>query len=507
MKSAVETLTPTRVRLTVEVPFEELQPSVDAAYRKIAKQVRVQGFRPGKVPPRIIDQRFGRGPVIEEAVQEAIPRFYGDAVREAEVTPLSHPDVDVTTFDDGVQLIFTAEVDVRPTVELPAYDALRITVDDAEVADEAVEEQLASLQDRFSTLTVVDRPVEAGDFVSIDLTATVDGEAVPGGEATGLSYEVGSETMLPGLDDVLLGMAEGESRSFDSELAAGDYAGRTAAVTVTVRSVKVKQLPELTDDFAPTASEFDTLDELRADIRARLERVRRLEQGVQARDRVLEALLAATEVPLPESVVSTELEWRRNAFDQQLEQMGISRDDYLTTESRTSDDLDAEIERSAHEAVKAQLVLDAIADREQVGIDDADLTDQVVRRAQRAGVAVDDYAQTLVRTGQLGTLVADVRRAKALAQVLESATIIDASGRPVDLSALSESAADSVDVIGAEADEDLADADVIVEAALPGTAADPDAAAVASAETEQTDAGASVLEAEMPGTGPAAALS
>lgn len=516
MKSAVETLTPTRVRLTVEVPFEELQPSVDAAYRKIAQQVRVQGFRPGKVPPRIIDQRFGRGPVIEEAVQEAIPRFYGDAVRDAEVTPLGHPDVDVTTFDDGVQLVFTAEVDVRPNVELPAYDALQVTVDDAEVDDAVVEEQVASLRDRFATLTAVERPVESGDFVSIDLTATVDGEAVPGGEATGLSYEVGSETMLPGLDEALLGMTEEESRSFDSELVAGDYAGRIAAVTVTVRSVKVKQLPELDDEFAPTASEFDTMDELRTDIRIRLERVRRLEQGVQARDRVLEALLAATDVPLPESIVSTELEWRRSTFEQQLEQMGISRDDYLTTEARTSADLDAEIEQSAHAAVKAQLVLDAIADREQVGIDDAELTDQVVRRAQRAGVPVDDYAQTLVRTGQLGALVADVRRGKALTQVLESATIVDGSGRSVDLAALSESTLGPVEAIGAEqGDDELLDEspdggeDAVVEAVVPGTAEDPDAGEVAPSVTAPEAAGdvsgeaAAVLEAELPGTGPA----
>src|SRR5664280_1432945 len=209
-----------------------------AAYRKMAKQARIQGFRPGKVPPRIIDQRIGRGAVIEEAVQAAIPRFYGDAVRDTEVSPLGHPEVDVTTFDDGVELVFTAEVDVRPKVELPAYDGLPVTVDDAEVDDDAVDEQLASLRDRFSTLTAVDRPTEQGDFVSIDLSATVYGEPVPDGEATGLSYEVGSDSLLPGLDDALVGMTEGEARSFNSELVAGEYAGRTAQVAVTVRSVK-----------------------------------------------------------------------------------------------------------------------------------------------------------------------------------------------------------------------------------------------------------------------------
>lgn len=516
MKSAVETLTPTRVRLTVEVPFDELKPSVDAAYRKMAKQVRIQGFRPGKVPPRIIDQRIGRGAVIEEAVQAAIPRFYGDAVRDTEVSPLGHPEVDVTTFDDGVELVFTAEVDVRPKVELPAYDGLPVTVDDAEVDDDAVDEQLASLRDRFSTLTAVDRPTEHGDFVSIDLSATADGEPVPDGEATGLSYEVGSDSLLPGLDDALVGMTEGEARSFNSELVAGEYAGRTAQVAVTVRSVKVKQLPELDDEFAPTASEFDTLAELRADVRARLQRVRRMEQGVQARDNMLAALLAATEVPLPDSIVTTEREWRRRAFADQLKQAGISREDYLGTGGRTSDDLDAEIERSARSAVHAQLVLDAVADAEEVGIDDAELTNQIVRRAQRAGVPVDDYAQQLVRDGQLGSLMADIRRGKALVLVLQAATITDSSGRPVDLAALADDALGVVEAIGQDDDEldevDILDSDdeelIVVEEDVVGADVADDAddtseslvEAVLPGTDEDPAAGEPVVEAEVPGT-------
>ncbi|MDQ6649735.1 MAG: trigger factor [Actinomycetota bacterium] len=436
MKSAVETLSPTRVKLTVEVPFDELRPSLDAAYKKIGLQVRVQGFRPGRVPPRVLDQRVGRGVVLEEAVQEAIPRFYGDAVKANEISVLGHPAVDVTDFADGGQLVFTAEVDVLPTVELPAYDGIAVTVDDVEVVDSEVEEQIATLRDRFAVLQVVDRAAEAGDYVSIDIAATVDGEPVPGAETAGLSYEVGSGSMLPGLDEALPGLAEGGSRTFETDLVAGEYAGRAAQVEVTVRSVKAKDLPELDDEFAQTASEFDTLEELRADYRTRFERVKRLQQGVQARDKVLEALLAAVDVPLPASAVEDEAHWRRHNMQEQLEQAGLTWEGYVESSGQSEEEFEAELAASAAEAVKSQLLLDAVADKEELGITEAELSELVVRRAQRAGVAPDDYARRVVEAGQLGALVSEVRRGKALATVLEAAIVTDASGRPVDLAAL-----------------------------------------------------------------------
>ncbi|MGI8697536.1 MAG: trigger factor [Mycobacteriales bacterium] len=436
MKTDVENLSPTRVKLTVEVPFDELAPSIASAYRKIAGQVRVQGFRPGKVPPRILDQRVGRGVVLEEAVSEAVPRFYGEAVRANDVAVLAQPEVEVTEFADGGQLVFTAEVDVRPQVDLPDYDGLPVTVEDAEVSDAEVDEQLGGLADRFAMLTTAERPVEPGLFVSIDLEATVDGEALPDASTTGMSYEVGTESLMVGLDDALVGASEGEERAFQTQLVGGEHAGATADVRVTVRSVKVKSLPAFDDEFAQTASEFDTLDELRSDIRSRLSRVRRLQQGAQARDRALEALLERVEVPLPGKVVDAEVEWRRASLQDQLNQAGLSFEQYLDGAGRTAEEVEIELAEGSRQAVAAQFVLDTVASRERLEVSQAELTDAVVRRAQRAGIAPDAYARELLAAGQLGAMTSELVRSKALALVLERATVTDASGRPVDLEAL-----------------------------------------------------------------------
>ncbi len=270
MKSDLETLNPTRVKLTVEVPFEELKESLDAAYRKIGGQVSIPGFRKGKVPPRVIDQRFGRSVVLDEAVNEALPRFYGQAVEENQVQVIGQPEVDVTELEDGQHLTFTAEVDVRPQFELPDYDGLEVTVDDAEVTDAEVDEQLDGLRERFATLTGVDRAAADGDFVSMDLSAVVDGQAVDELTAKGLSYQVGTGSLLDGLDEAVTGLSAGESREFSTALVGGEHAGQDATVTVELKSVKERELPELDDDFAQTASEFDTLEELRADVRDRV---------------------------------------------------------------------------------------------------------------------------------------------------------------------------------------------------------------------------------------------
>jgi trigger factor len=436
VKSALETLSPTRVRLTVEVPFGELKPSLDSAYRKLARQVRVQGFRPGKVPPRILDQRLGRGVILEEAVQDAVPRFYSEAIRSNKVRVLGQPEVEVTRFADGDELAFTAEVDVRPDIELPEYHGLPITVDDADVTPDKVDQQLGSLRDRFAVLQSADRPVQLGDYVSIDLRAEVDGEEIPAASATGLSHEVGSDQLMPGLDDALVGLSEGDTATFDSELLRGEHAGRTAQVTVTVNSVKVKELPALDDEFAQTASEFDTLAELREDTRARLERVERLQQGVQARDRVIETLLERTSVPLPDGVVDAEVKWRTARMREQVEQAGLSWEDYLEGSESSPDQFEAEMRESSRRDLTNQFVLDAIAGKEQLQVSEAELTEQIVRRAQRAGVAPEQYAQQIVQSESLPALMGELLRAKALALVMESATVTDSSGRPVDLNAL-----------------------------------------------------------------------
>jgi trigger factor len=435
VQSAVETLSPTRVRLTVEVPFDELKAELDKAYKTIGAQVKVQGFRPGKVPPRILDQRVGRGVVLEEAVQEALPRLYSEAVTEAGVAPVGRPEVDVTKLDDGVELTFTAEVDIRPEFEIPAYDGLAVTVADAVVTDEDISTQVDELRERFAKLTPVDRPAADGDYVTLDLAATVDGQDVPGGTASGLSYQVGAGDLLDGIDEAVTGKSAGDATVFTTTLVAGEYEGQEAQVAVTVQAVNERELPAADDAWAETTG-FASFEELQADVRGRLERVKKMEQGVEARDKVLEALLDAIEVPLPESVVEAEVQWRKESTDAQLQQAGLTLDQYLEDEGKGEEEFAEEVRESATTAVKAQLVLDAIADQEQMGVTDAELTDQVVRRAQRAGVSPDQYAQSLVQSGQLQGLVAEVRRGKALATVMEGATIKDASGETVDLEAL-----------------------------------------------------------------------
>ena len=452
MQSSVETLSPTRVKLTVEAGFDELKPELDKAYREIGKQVKVQGFRPGKVPPRILDQRVGRGVVLEEAVNEAIPRLYGEAVEDAKIAPLNRPEIEVTTLDDQVKLAFTAEVDIRPEFALPAFDSLSVTVDDVVINDSDVDEQLDSLRERFASLSPIERAAVDGDYVTLDLEATVDGSEVPGGTAQGLSYEVGSGQLLDGIDEAIRGAAAGDARTFQTELVAGELEGKTAEVAVTVRSVNERVLPEASDEWAQTVAGFDSLEELRADIRTRVERVKKLEQGVAARDKVLEALLAAVELPLPESVVDAELTWRTQTTDDQLAQAGQTKEAFLAEAGKTAEEWDAELREGAETAVKQQLVLDAVADAEELQISDAELNDQLIRRAARAGLAPQDYANRLVQSGAVAGLVAEVRRGKALATVMESATITDASGNTVDLESLRDDmGAPEVDV---ETDED-----------------------------------------------------
>jgi trigger factor len=431
VKSSVETLNPTRVRLTVEVPFEELGPSVDSAYKKIAAQVTIPGFRKGRVPNAIIDQRVGRGVVLDEAVNDHLPQAYNAAVAEHQVRPLGQPEVDVTAFADGGELTFTAEVDVRPDIELPDYDGVAVTVADADVTDTDVDEQLESLRRRFGTLAPVERATQTGDFVTLDLSATSGGEPVDDATASGLSYEVGSGQLLDGVDDAVVGLAAGEEATFPTTLPGGEHADEEAEVTVRVTAVRERNLPDLDDDFAQLASEFDTLDELRDDLRRRLGTVKRLEQGVEARDKVLQWLLDQVEVPLPERLVSAQLE---DHFD----------DDHGDADHR------AEYERQTREALTTQFVLDAVAAKEELQVGEGELSEYIVRTAPRYGLTPDQFAEQIVQAGQVSAVVGEVVRAKALALVLERANVTDASGRPVDLEALREPVAAAVPAEPAE---------------------------------------------------------
>ena len=436
MKTDVEELSPTRVRLTIEVPFSELKPNLDQAYREVARQVRVPGFRPGRIPPRVIDQRVGRGAVLEQAVNEAVPQLYGKALEEHEVFALGQPELEITKLDDGKELAFTAEVDVRPKFDIPDLDGMPVMVDDAEVTPDQVEEYIGALRERFASLKGEDRPVADGDYVSIDLAASVDGKAVDDAQASGISYEVGSGSMLEGLDDALAGMAQGETKTFTAELGGGKLAGLQADVTVTVHSVKVKELPELNDEFAQSASEFDTLGELRAGTRTQLETMRRSGQAEQARERALDALLARLEIPLPDSMVDQEIELRRQSLDDRLSRSGSDLDGYLAAVGTTAAELDAEFDTDARRAVKAGFILDKLAVQEKLGVDQAELSAYVAQQAYRMGIAPDRLAKELTDRQQLGSVIADVLRGKALTLIAERAKITDESGREVDLKEL-----------------------------------------------------------------------
>ena len=416
MKSAVENLSPTRVKLTVEVPSEELQPHIDAALKSIGSQIQVPGFRKGKVPARIIEQRVGKGAVVQEAVNDALPEFFGKAVEETEVEPIGQPEVDITEvpMEDGEDLKFTVEVDVRPEITLPDYEGVTIQVDNLEVTDADVEEKLTELRERFGTLTGVDRAVENGDFVSIDLKAEVDGEEVDSVE--GVSYEVGSGNMLEGMDEALIGMAKGETKNFSAPLAGGDQAGSSADCTVTVQSVKVRELPEVDDDFAQMASEFDTAEELRADVTKQAEQSKKFEQGIQARDKVLEHLVDNTEIALPESIIEAEV-------NSHLEQEGRLEDD----EHR------AEVDESTRKALKTQFLLDEVGKTEEVEVGQPELIEYLMMQAQQYGMDPNQFAQMLDQQGQVEGMVGEVARRKALAAALDKAKIVDADGTEINL--------------------------------------------------------------------------
>ena len=419
MKSDVETLSPTRVKLTVEVPFDELKDSLDAAYGRIGKQVSIPGFRKGKVPARIIEQRFGRGAVLEEAVNDALPKAYDEAVREHKVIPVGQPTVDVTELEDGKHLAFTAEVDVRPEFDLPEFASLRVEVGNAVPNDDDVSAQVDSLRSRFATLKDVERAAADGDVLLVDIAgATPEGDVVDDLIGNALSYELGTEGMLPGFDEAVRGAKAGDTRSFEFTPQNGDWTGIPLTVNVEVKGVRERELPELNDDFAQLASEFDTVAELQDDVKTRLVRLKRLEQGAEARNKVHEVLVESIDIPLPEAVITAEVE-------------AHFEDGHDSGEEHR-----AEVEQQAREALKSQFILDKIAEQEEVSVGESELSAWLVQQAPRYGMSPDQFAQALVEAGQVPMAIQDIRRAKALAVVLESATVVDADGNAVDLKAL-----------------------------------------------------------------------
>ena len=423
MKSTVETLSPTRVRLDIEVEFSEMSSHVADAYKKVATQVNIPGFRKGKVPAAMIDQRVGRGTVLDEAINAALPDFYGKAAREHSVAVLGRPVVDVKEFVDNEKLLFTVEVDVRPEVKLPDFSSITIEVEDLVVSDADVDEQVEELRTRFGTLTSVERAVAKGDFATLDLEAFIKGELVDGGQANDISYEVGSDRMIDGLDDALIGMSAGETKKFETQLV-GQAEGEKGEVQATVKAVKERELPPVDDAFAKLASEFDTLAELKADFVVRLGRVKKMEQGTQARDLLIKKLLADLDIPVPDSLVELEVA------------------DHLEGEGRSEDaEHRAEVDGQVRSSLKSDFLLDAIVQAEDIQITELELTEYLVRTSQRYGMPPEQFAQELQKAGQIAQLVSEVTRAKALASVLERITVKDASGNVIDLQALRPQAA------------------------------------------------------------------
>jgi trigger factor len=436
--STVETLSPTRVKLHISVTPEELKPSIAHAYEHIAQDVQVPGFRKGKVPAPIIDQRVGRGAVIEHAVNEGLDAFYRAAVTEHEVKIVGRPSAEIIEWpnekDFSGDLKVEVEVDVRPEFDLPAYEGTTLTIDAVDVDDAAVKAELDRLRARFGTLVTVDRPAAVGDFVELDLVATIADEEID--RAEGVSYEIGSGELLEGIDEAIDSLTAGEDTTFRSTLIGGDHAGEEAEVSVTVKSVKERELPEADDDFAQIASEFDTIDELRESLKETVGSQSAFTQGAAARDKLVDELVAGSDIPVPEQLIADEVH-------QHLESEGRLEDD----EHR------AEVTEASEKQFRTQLVLDKLAEKHAVQVSQDELTQYIIQSSSQYGMSPQDFVNALQENGQLPTLVGEVARNKALAVALGTVNVVDTNGNPVDLTGFA-----------APADEAAAEADVVEEA-------------------------------------------
>ncbi len=418
MKSAVEKLSPTRVKLSIDVPFAELKPHIDGAYKSLSEKITIPGFRKGKVPSAMIDQRVGRGAVLDEAINAAIPTFYSQAAKDNDVLVIGRPTVEITELKDNENFTFTIEVDIRPDIALPNFSEIKLEVDDVKVTDADIDEQVQALRTRFGTLTTVEKVVASGDFVTIDLVATKDGVALDGGTANDLSYEVGSASMIDGLDEALIGLSTGGEKSFETALV-GMAEGEKGSVKVSVKAVKERELPPVDDAFAKLASEFETLAELKADLTTRLTRLKEMEQGAQARDLLVEKLISSVDIPLPAEIIEAEV------------------NDHLEKEGRLEDDKHrAEVNEEVKSTITREFLLDSIVKAESVAVNESELTEYLVRAASRYGMTPDQFIKEVSQAGQVTTMVAEVARAKALAQVLGRVKVVDKSGKKVDLEAL-----------------------------------------------------------------------
>ncbi|MBP8919604.1 MAG: trigger factor [Micropruina sp.] len=436
MPSTVEQLSPSRAKLTVEIPFAELQPHLTKAYREIAQSVNIPGFRKGKVPAAVIDQRFGRGVVLQEAINAALPTAYSSAIEANKLIPLSEPDVEITKLEDGDLIEFVAEVDVRPEITLPEFDTVSATVPVLADTDTEVANRIEVMRERFATSTDVERPAAEGDVVTIDLNASRDGEPLADASAEGITYTIGSGGMLDGLDEAVTGLSAGESTEFTSTLVGGPLSGQEAVIHVAVGKVSEQQLPELDDDFAQLVSEFDTVDEMKADLARGVEEMLRYEQLNDARDKVLEDLVGKVEFELPEKLLAAEIESRHAQINERLKQAGLTLDRYLENaeeEADTPEEFWAVVDRNAEQGLRAQILLDAIADEREVGVEQHEFSDLIVRKAQASGNSPEQELQHMMDHDHMSSWMQEIRRNKALGLVLAAATVTDADGAVIDV--------------------------------------------------------------------------
>ena len=432
MKTSVDKLSDTRVKLNVTVPFDELGKEIDQAYKAIAQQVNIPGFRRGKAPRQLIDARFGRGPILEQVVNDMLPTRYEQALAENDLNPLGQPDIDVTKIEDNDVVEFTAEIDVRPEIEVPDFTQISVTVPELKVDDAAVDAELDTLRERFGELKDTKRKLKKDDFAIIDLEATINGEKLEDASAEGLTYRVGADDLMDGLDKAIKGLKTGEEAEFTSEIQYGDHKGEEATVKVTVQQTKERKLPELDDDFAQLASEFDTVEELRNSTREQVEENAKAQQAADIRDEVLKAALAQTEFALPESVVDEQV---HNQLHQLLGQMAHDENalaQLLEAQGTTREEFDAQSREQAEESVRTQLFLDAVADQEQPEVSQQELTDHILFTAQSYGMDPNQFVAQLQQSGQIANLFSDVRRGKALAIAISRTQVADEAGNTVD---------------------------------------------------------------------------
>nr|WP_306482516.1 trigger factor [Corynebacterium riegelii] len=432
VKTNVEKLSDTRVKLDVSVPFDELGREIDQAYKAIAQQVNIPGFRRGKAPRQLIDARFGRGPILEQVVNDMLPSRYDRALSENELNPLGQPDIEITKIEDNDVVEFTAEFDVRPEIEVPDFSKIDVTVPARKVDDEAVDKELDDLRGRFGELKDTKRKLKTDDFAVIDVEATVDGEKLEEASAEGLTYQVGSDDLIKGLDTALRGMKTGEDNEFTTKIEYGEHKGEEATVKVTVQQTKERKLPDLDDEFAQLASEFDTVEELRESTKSQLEEGLKAQQAADIRDEVLKAALEQVEFPLPESVVDEQV---HNQLHQLLGQLAHDENalaQLLEAQGTTREEFDKDTRKQAEESVRTQLFLDAVAEAEAPEVTQEEITDHILFTAQSYGMDPNQFIATLQQNNQIGNLFADVRRGKALAAAISRTSVKDEDGNSID---------------------------------------------------------------------------